>query len=142
MLPLLNIQSLFLPLPMGHIIIHAIHLQYQQYLQVIGIHLLKKKFFWCVFADEKFSNIYLIRFYGSVGFSIMAMIISLVGVLVTLVNSYQTVTTWWKGPPMIYTLSFIAGTVTLHSASLVVVKSCQLILMQSTWRCGHQHFNS
>lgn len=38
-------------------------------------------------------------------------------------NSYQTVTTWWKGPPMLYIISFLSCSLSLLIIILLVLLS-------------------
>ena len=52
---------------------------------------------------------YLARFHAAFGLSMVAILICLLNVAVTLVNSYQSVTTWWRGPTMMYLLSLLAS---------------------------------
>ena len=37
------------------------------------------------------------------------MLLCIATIVITFLNSYQTVTTWWKGPPMMYILSLSTG---------------------------------
>lgn len=52
--------------------------------------------------DYNVSTIPLSRIYATFAFDIIAIALCVVTIPLTLLNSYQTVTTWWKGPPMMY----------------------------------------
>ena len=49
------------------------------------------------------------RVYAAVAFIILAGLFCVLLIVATFLNSYQTVSTWWKGPPIMYLLSFLIG---------------------------------
>ncbi|XP_064388808.1 uncharacterized protein LOC135336864 [Halichondria panicea] len=58
---------------------------------------------------ERYTNILISRLYATFAFSLIAMLFCLALIAVTFINSYQTVTTWWKGPSMMYILSVLTS---------------------------------
>ncbi len=58
---------------------------------------------------ERYTDILISRLYATFAFSLIAMLLCLALIAVTFVNSYQTVTTWWKGPSMMYILSVLTS---------------------------------
>ena len=63
----------------------------------------------CCNVGDKYTSFSLGSLYATFGLSAAAMILCLLIAPLLFLNSYQTVTTWWKGPPMLYILSFITG---------------------------------
>lgn len=47
------------------------------------------------------------RVYAAFAFIILAGLFCVLLIVATFLNSYQTVSTWWKGPPIMYLLSFL-----------------------------------
>jgi hypothetical protein len=60
-------------------------------------------------VGDKYTSFSLGSLYATFALSAAAMILCVVIAPLLFLNSYQTVTTWWKGPPMVYLLSFITG---------------------------------
>jgi len=60
-------------------------------------------------AVDKYFQFSLHKVYATFVFSVVAMLLCIPTITITFLNSYQTVTTWWKGPPMMYILSFCTG---------------------------------
>lgn len=52
---------------------------------------------------------YLARFNITFALSMLAIVLCILNIAVTLLNSYQSVTTWWRGPTMMYLLSLFAS---------------------------------
>lgn len=70
--------------------------------------------FFFIYPVDRLSLSYLIRFHAAFGLSMVAILVCLLNIAITLLNSYQSVTTWWKGPSMMYLLSFLASEVSIH----------------------------
>ena len=60
-------------------------------------------------AGDKYTSFSLGSLYATFALSAAAMILCVIIAPLLFLNSYQTVTTWWKGPPILYLLSFITG---------------------------------
>ena len=58
---------------------------------------------------DRYLQFSLNKVYTTFAFSVVAMLLCIPTIAITFLNSYQTVTTWWKGPPMMYILSFSTG---------------------------------
>ena len=74
-------------------------------------------------AANKYTSFSLARIYTTFAFSLLAMIFCVILGPLLFLNSYQTVTTWWKGPPMLYILSFITGII----MQAKLVEGCGLV---------------
>ena len=78
---------------------------------------------------------YLGRFNAAFGLSAAAILVSLLNLGITLLNSYQSVTTWWKGPSMMYLLSLFASNI---SNCILCQKPHFPFLLRCVWTdsCG------
>lgn len=66
--------------------------------------------------------------YATFALSAAAMVLCVIIAPLLFLNSYQTVTTWWKGPPMLYLLSFITGKLKLQMVLAVLLTNYRYLL--------------
>jgi len=71
-------------------------------------------------AVDKYFQFSLHKVYATFFFSVVAMLLCIPTIAITFLNSYQTVTTWWKGPPMMYILSFCTALTAFIAMGLFV----------------------
>ena len=70
------------------------------------------------YIGDKYTSFSLGSLYATFALSAAAMVLCVIIAPLLFLNSYQTVTTWWKGPPMLYLLSFITGELKLQKICL------------------------